>query len=807
MIASWLIIDPPFCWLAMLSLLHTLWQGVLLALFVALITKVTSPRWLVFQYHFSFTCLIVFAMLPWLNAAYLSDRISPPTQVVTAKQKFDERGKLSLYLVTEIPNRPDQAHFDSPPSQNRVAVSPRENSDTLFDHESKAINWLMLVSFLTTIAYALGVCMMVIRLCSDLWLNRNLVKRVDSQGELDWIPERLRSAGAAAAHTLGRTLTTPIAMFEGQGSLLLVGFVRPIILINSSLASGLTPSQLEQAFAHELAHLYRYDPWMQLLQRGAESFMFFHPCFWWISRKVSDLRELCCDQIVSEAYENTDYALTLLACAEFEANQSEFSCASTTHGLAIVGHRVSQLSLRIRAILSFEQKPAHRRSLNHRPWFGPIALLISIMGLTVAISIPSQTDLTARDQHTNLAYTQQEKPPANVRFQSDQWQWQFIKPSELRPTQFMFGGQSLDLQSDTPFGVSLGKEISAEDLQFAQLDFGDSGSPRVALAVQLAGPNIKRLYVDSNRDRILSANEACFNRAADGRIAVTELDVVVSDADRQVVSKRQIAITSKTMGHQLRVSTLGYAAGEIQLNSEAPPIAARRIDVDGNGIPLDPTDQLWLDLNRDGTFDPITERIRISQRIKLADVQYLASSDKLGQRLELKQFDKTGRIHFSYAPTPDSESANGSPQVTRLEGVIRDDTGMLFSIEQRNTSLEVPTGNYSLASLFIEVVDEHGTTWQSHLMANERIRFSVKQDKTVEIPLLESPTFSLVPRHDPFATGHQTRLEASLQTKNGLVVTSLKKSSQDHSQPSATFQIAGTVNDEGFPVVSNSCYG
>jgi beta-lactamase regulating signal transducer with metallopeptidase domain len=75
-----------------------------------------------------------------------------------------------------------------------------------------------------------------------------------------------------------------------------VGWFRPVILAPASALSGLTPPQLEMILAHELAHIRRRDPLVNLLQTGIEAALFYHPAAWWISSRIRQEREHCCDE-------------------------------------------------------------------------------------------------------------------------------------------------------------------------------------------------------------------------------------------------------------------------------------------------------------------------------------------------------------------------------------------------------------------------------------------------------------------------------------------------------------------------------
>src|SRR5262249_39878614 len=79
---------------------------------------------------------------------------------------------------------------------------------------------------------------------------------------------------------------------------ILVGIVRPLILLPAATLAGLSTSQLEMILLHELAHVRRWDNLVNLLQRIVEALLFFHPAVWWLSNRLRLEREHCCDAIV-----------------------------------------------------------------------------------------------------------------------------------------------------------------------------------------------------------------------------------------------------------------------------------------------------------------------------------------------------------------------------------------------------------------------------------------------------------------------------------------------------------------------------
>lgn len=79
-----------------------------------------------------------------------------------------------------------------------------------------------------------------------------------------------------------------------------IGWIKPVVLLPVGIASGLTIKQLEAILAHELAHIKRYDYLVNIFQNFVEILFFFHPATWFISGKVRDERENCCDDFAVE---------------------------------------------------------------------------------------------------------------------------------------------------------------------------------------------------------------------------------------------------------------------------------------------------------------------------------------------------------------------------------------------------------------------------------------------------------------------------------------------------------------------------
>ncbi len=116
------------------------------------------------------------------------------------------------------------------------------------------------------------------------------------------------------ADSLGIARRVSVAICDRLAVPVLIGIVRPLILLPAAALAGWSTDQLEMVLLHELAHVRRWDNLVNLLQRIMESLLFFHPVVWWLSGWVRLERELCCDRFVVEQIgQPVEYAEMLVA--------------------------------------------------------------------------------------------------------------------------------------------------------------------------------------------------------------------------------------------------------------------------------------------------------------------------------------------------------------------------------------------------------------------------------------------------------------------------------------------------------------
>jgi len=111
---------------------------------------------------------------------------------------------------------------------------------------------------------------------------------------------------------------------------MVIGWLRPMILLPASSLTGLAPAQLEAILAHELAHVRRCDYLLNTFQNLIETIMFYHPAVWWISRCIRQEREHCCDDMVVRVCRNRlVYARALFRLEELRGSPARLAFAAS----------------------------------------------------------------------------------------------------------------------------------------------------------------------------------------------------------------------------------------------------------------------------------------------------------------------------------------------------------------------------------------------------------------------------------------------------------------------------------------------
>jgi beta-lactamase regulating signal transducer with metallopeptidase domain len=252
------------CW----TLVHSLWQGLLLAIAGGLTVIITKKRHPSFRYNLLSTLFLLF--------------------VIT-----------SAYTFTEQLNHSDSRYLSSPATSTSETFN---QADALYSSSSYHDQFKPLINSFTyyfdkhaplvVITWFIILSARLVKMFSGLTYINRIRSRQIHEPMYYW-KNRLREL------QLILRISKPVQLLESDiiKVPMAMGWLKPLILVPAGLFIHLSSEQLEAILLHELAHIKRRDYLVNLLQSLAETIFFFNPPVIWISSLIREERENCCDDI------------------------------------------------------------------------------------------------------------------------------------------------------------------------------------------------------------------------------------------------------------------------------------------------------------------------------------------------------------------------------------------------------------------------------------------------------------------------------------------------------------------------------
>lgn len=338
------------------TFLHTLWQGALVAGVAWAGLWALRDRRPEARYAWSVASLAILVALPLVTAAWVSRPTADPGPPPVAIRPSG--------IATGAPETPGPAdaaaesHLRADARGTPLAGDPPAPGPTLADRAAPWIAALWLLGALALLARNLGGWLLV----------RHRILERGSPVDDPW-PGVLRDLAVRLK------IRRPVRLLASDDVPvpLVAGWLRPIVVVPASLMTGVSAGTIEALLAHELAHVRRHDYLVNLLQIAAESALFFHPAVWWLSTRIRDEREHCCDEVAARAVgERITYARALV------------EVAGRLSGRRLVAASGGSLLERVRRLTD-----ADPRSPLPSPWAGA-ALIVSVpLALAVGAWAPA----------------------------------------------------------------------------------------------------------------------------------------------------------------------------------------------------------------------------------------------------------------------------------------------------------------------------------------------------------------------------------------------------------------------------------
>lgn len=289
--------DPRWLRLGM-TLVHFVWQGALLGVGAAMLMTwmrgASSHR----RYQ---ALLVVFALMA--AAPIVTYVLLPAASVAVERLAATETAPMppevrgAALPVMPAPAMAQAADASMPPGERSKFVEPAATSlwASIAGQAAAAWRWTAArVSWLVA-AWLAGVAVFTVRFAIG-WLGARRIRRIGLAAP----PDACRWQCSELSKRLG--LRQVVSVFESAlvQVPVVLGSMRPVVLLPASVLSGLSETELRAILAHELAHIRRHDYLINMLQTAIETLLFYHPAVWWISRAIRQEREQCCDDLAAE---------------------------------------------------------------------------------------------------------------------------------------------------------------------------------------------------------------------------------------------------------------------------------------------------------------------------------------------------------------------------------------------------------------------------------------------------------------------------------------------------------------------------
>src|SRR5712691_11093604 len=162
-------------------------------------------------------------------------------------------------------------------------------------------------------AWFLGVLLLSLRTAGGLFLIERMRRK-----EIQPVGAELFARCVALQRKMGLDRVIRYCECHRLDAPAVLGWFRPVVLLPVRALTGLSEGQIEAVIAHELAHIRRFDSFVNLFQIATETLLFYHPAVWWVSQRIRAERENCCDdEAISICGDAVVYARALTLMEEW----------------------------------------------------------------------------------------------------------------------------------------------------------------------------------------------------------------------------------------------------------------------------------------------------------------------------------------------------------------------------------------------------------------------------------------------------------------------------------------------------------
>ena len=388
-----MLLGSDYCGNLLTALLHSLWQGLVIAGLLLAFLRTRTAKDAAVRYIAGLVCLTAVVLCVLLTWAVLDYEPRPARESIAGNVQSKQ---------TAAP----ATHVESSNTGNPTGTETPETSST--SAVPAGVDWRAWMICL----WLGGVVVMLMRLVYVSVEGNRLRHQCEIADN-----EQLLALVEQLSKNIGIARRIRVAVSERISVPGVVGCIWPTLLLPVSMVSGVPTDDLRAILAHELAHIKRYDYLVNFCQMVIEAFLFFNPAVWWISKQIHIEREACCDQAgITAAGQAIRYAEILAGWAQ-RLKQANVTAAGPAIGFGKADDSGSLLE-RIRRIVIAGHRPKLRVS-----WYiAAITLIVSLAllsglwrGTTMTVAVAARLltpqeriDTIRQIENSHLAFENRE---------------------------------------------------------------------------------------------------------------------------------------------------------------------------------------------------------------------------------------------------------------------------------------------------------------------------------------------------------------------------------------------------------------
>jgi len=291
------------------TLLHSVWQGAVFAILLVLI--LIALRSYTAQSRYIVAVGILCAFFLTVSATFWQhwQEANNETESSASMLPYQPKGDVfPLKNNTEKAWQSDADNENALPSNSEMLAADQSGWIALFrDYYKRHLPLLVTIWFL-------GVLFLQLRFLGQLAYVQRLkhygtqIFPTEWKDKIDELEGKLRIQKKVEYLTSIR-IQSPMV----------IGWLKPVVLLPRQVFNSLSETEIYAVLAHELAHIRREDFIVNLIQTFLCNVFFFHPGVWWMSNRIDDEREHCCDDLaVAATGPATSYAKTLINVSELK---------------------------------------------------------------------------------------------------------------------------------------------------------------------------------------------------------------------------------------------------------------------------------------------------------------------------------------------------------------------------------------------------------------------------------------------------------------------------------------------------------